>query len=217
MRHCHAFIDESGDFGLSIRSSKYVVMATVLTEEVRKLELIPRHIRRSNLGRKAFHRNVGLDFHSANERIRRQMLGEIMKINDVKIGSIVLDKSRVDDCFKRRGGEFYLRMCRRIAREIAVIAKDQKNIEITFDRMPFHYGHKSEFEYYILSTINDDMKHMRLIPRHIKLHIKSAEACPGIFTVGHIAGAIQKKYSLRDDSYYNIIKDAICFEIEQDI
>ena len=208
---CHAYVDESGDFGTSKGSSKYIVMVAVFSEDIRNLEMIPRRIRRSELGMRALHRNVPLDFHSANDTVRKNMLEAIVKSGDVRIGAIVHEKSN-----KRtlgfRGHPLYLEMCRQLMSRLIESERVRRTLDLTFDRMPFHYGHKGIFEEIILRAMAEKYGQLKVIPPRIILHIKSAESSPGLIAADFIAGAIQKRCSSDESEYYGTIKKAICFE-----
>jgi hypothetical protein len=213
MDRCYVFIDESGDFGCSKKSSRYVILVALFSEDSRRLQLIPRRIRRSDLGKRALRRNVGLDFHSTSDSIRRHLLEEVIKSGDVRIGSIVVRKSKSEfnEC---HGNSLYLDMSRRLVTEIIEFERARHRLEVTFDRIPFHYGHKHFFEDQISRTIFEKYRQLRSIPPEIVIRIRSSEASPGLIATDFIAGAIQKKYSFGDLTFYEIIKDAVCFERE---
>lgn len=211
MDYCHTYVDESGDFGSSSGSSKYIVMVAVSLGNIRSLELVPRRIRRSELGMRALHRNIQLDFHSANDVLRKHMLDEIVRSCRVQAGSIVYEKTD-----KRipgpKGHSLYLEMCRQLVSQLIESERVRRTLDLTFDRMPFHYGHKHIFEEFILRAIDEKYCQLRVIPPKVILHIKSAESSPGLIAADFIAGAIHKRYSSNESVYYEIIKDIICFE-----
>jgi len=212
MDNCHVFVDESGDFGFSGRSSKYVVLAAIFSEDVRRLERIPRHIRAGNLRSRALRSDVELKFNSAFPPTRRRLLESVAELSGMYTGSIVLDKAAVNDFFAEHRGLLYLTMCSQLSREIMRFERIRKTINITFDRAPFHRRVTRCFREDISKAIDGECRRLRFIPPSIMLQMSSPATCQGLAVADFIAGALHKKYSGGDSTYYTIIKDMMCFE-----
>jgi hypothetical protein len=212
MDNCHVFFDESGDFGFSGKSSKYVVLAAIFSENVRRLERIPRRIRAGNLKSHALRSDVELKFNSAFPQTRRRLLESVTELPCIYIGSIVLDKTAVNDFFAEHRGLLYLTMCSQLAREIMRFERIRKTINITFDRAPFHRRVTHCFKEHISNAIDEECRRLRFIPPSIILQMNSPGTCQGLIVADFIAGALHKKYSGGDSTYYRTIKDVICFE-----
>ena len=212
MDDCHVFVDESGDFGFSGKSSKYVVLAAIFSEDVRRLERIPRRIRAENLRSHTLRSDVELKFNSAFPQTRRRLLESVTELPCTYIGSILLDKTAVNDFFAEHRGLLYLTMCSRLAREIIGYERVWKTINITFDRAPFHRRVTHYFMEHISNAIDEECRRLRFIPPSTMLQMSSPATCKGLTVADFIAGALHKKYSGGDSTYYTIIKDMMCFE-----
>jgi len=65
-------------------------------------------------------------------------LESVSELSGTHIGSIVLDKTAVNDFFAEHRGLLYLTMCSQLAREVMRFERIRKTINVTFDRAPFH-------------------------------------------------------------------------------
>ena len=212
MDNCHVFVDESGDFGFSGKSSKYVILAAIYSEDVRRLERVPRRIRADNLKSRVLRSDVELKFNSAFQQTRMRLLESVTELPCTYIGSIILDKTAVNEYFAEQRGSLYLTMCGQLAGEVVRSQRIRKNISITFDRAPFHKRVTYCFKEYISNAIDEECRRLRLIPPGIKLQMNSPGTCQGLTVADFIAGAIHKKYSRGDPTYYRVIEDMMLFE-----
>jgi len=214
MNHCRAFIDESGDFGLSKGASRYVIMAAIFLENLRRIEKVPNRVRRIELGNRATKNNIELSFHSESDSIRKHLLEDVSRIDDLHIGIIILDKSRIDSRRHSQRESAYLLMCKRLVEEIVRFERIRGSFEITFHRSPFHRSVTQALRGSMFNSILSEYRRMRWIPPKISMQMRSSEGCNGLIVTDFIAGSAYRKYSSDDPQYYEIIKDAICFEKE---
>jgi hypothetical protein len=68
------------------------------------------------------------------------------------------------------------------------------------------------FKEHISNAIDEECRRLRFIPPSIILQMNSPGTCQGLIVADFIAGALHKKYSGGDSTYYRTIKDVICFE-----
>ena len=187
-------------------------MAAIYSEDVRRLERIPRRIREENLKSRAMRSDVELKFNSAFPQTRIRLLESVTELPCIYIGSIVLDKKAVNEYFAEHRESLYLTMCSQLAGAIMKSQRIRKNISITFDRAPFHKRVTYCFKEHISNAIREECGRLRLIPPGIKLQMSSPGICQGLTVADFIAGAIHRKYSRGDPTYYQVIKDVIFFE-----
>jgi hypothetical protein len=214
MDNCHVFVDESGDFGFSGKSSKYVILAAIFSEDVRRLERIPRRIRAENLKSRALRSDIELKFNSAFPQTRMRLLESVTELPCICIGSIVLDKTTVNDFFAEHRESLYLTMCKQLAVEIIRSQRIRKKINITFDRAPFHQRVTYCFKEYISNAIDEECRRLRLIPPGIKLQMNSPGTCQGLSRRFHCRSNSQEIFSRRSDKLqshqrYDILRDAL--------
>lgn len=86
------FIDESGDLGLSKRSSKFFVLTAVIVDEPKKLERLTKAVRK---GLRKKHRNIK-EFHARtdNSSLRNKILFKLAAVPGIHIRALVWDKKR---------------------------------------------------------------------------------------------------------------------------
>lgn len=96
MRRCFVFVDESGDIGFGMGSSRHITVAAVIVEESSRLERIPMKLRRRRL-KKSLLRKSELKFHNSNPDFRRAVLKRIVALNDARIVSVTIDKANAKD------------------------------------------------------------------------------------------------------------------------
>ena len=89
----YIFLDESGDLGFKKGSSRWFIFTIALTSDYRKLEKVIKKARKS-LGKK--HRNIKeLHAYNSDNITRKRVLNELIKLDDLKILCIVLNKEKV--------------------------------------------------------------------------------------------------------------------------
>jgi len=211
MDPCHVFIDESGDFGFSAHSSRYVVLAAILTTEINRLSRIPRKIASHNPMRQRNRINTELKFNNAYDSTKRRLLREVAELNATRIGYIVLDKARFRKEGVNYGESMYLQMCDLLVTEIIRHERSMRRFDIIFHRSPFHHGKIERFEGTISAAMEKESSRLRIIPPDILIHVKSSEECVCLRVADFIAGTIHRRYVSNEDCFYDIIKNMVAF------
>ena len=93
MNSIHIYLDESGDLGFDPSSSKYIVIALLITKTPVHIGRCIKKIRQRNLKKKPKDRPE-IKFNKSDDYIRELILTCIAK-EPVDIAYIVLDKNRV--------------------------------------------------------------------------------------------------------------------------
>ena len=212
MDNCHVFVDESGDFGFSSTTSKYTVLAAIIAQEIDRLGRIPRQIRRRNTRGRILRKVGELKFNTANDHIRREILKAVARTQDIRIGCIILDKSKLGDLCSHNGELLYLQMSVQLMKEIAGFERIRRRMEVTFHRTPFYYRHEGDYEQFIQSAVSEEFDRLRIIAPEISVHVKSSQTSDGVRIADFVAGAIHRKYSKDDSVYHELIKESIIFE-----
>ncbi len=87
------FLDESGDLGFSKRSSNWFILTIVLTNSHRRIENV---IKRTHRGlKKKYKRIKELHAYNSNVITRKRILNDLVKLDDIKILCIILNKKKV--------------------------------------------------------------------------------------------------------------------------
>ena len=90
----HVFVDEAGDLGFSSRSSKFFVVAFLVTDDPFSLSKELRRLLKRLRARNRYKRDE-LKFSYASKEIRKRVIEKLAE-TDINCGEIVVDKSRVN-------------------------------------------------------------------------------------------------------------------------
>jgi len=204
VRKLTVFADESGDVGLSARSSKHLTIVAVATEAPLVLERIPRKIRRTILMKKQ--RQVPeLKFHASSPRVRRTFLEMVHHSVGVRVVSIVVKKTAISRGRRGEQADFYDWVCAQLAVEIAHLGRSAEALSVVFDSRPMTKvtGHSPDSR--MVAQIRREYDAMRCIPPEIRISRLDSRNSGGLQVADFIAGAIQRSHELGDESYRSII------------
>ena len=200
----YLYIDESGDLGFSqAGSSAYLVIAYIGTDDRIRLDRIVRkEKRRLNIGRRC-----ELKGSSLTDIERRKVLRSIASINDLEVGAVIVDKSKVKPHLRVRRAQNILYayvgglvVLPYLARHDGVhVYPDERSVKVSQGniiqdywrvRLATKYGSPNVFNYQ---------------PRlsHICLGLQAADV---------VANTIWRKYERGDASAYPLIKQHIVDE-----
>lgn len=197
-------MDESGDLGVGDKASAYLTLAAIVTVDPKPLERIPQKIRRRKL-KKSLARKPELKFHNSDPRIRLLTLKMVASLEDVRIASIVLEKSRLRSKLTENPDELYRRTCGLLMSEIARTEKQVRTFNVVFDARRGKRSKGVDFDRYIEQRIQQEYRERCLIPPTVAVSRFDSSHSGGLQVADFVAGAIQRKHELDDDGYYRII------------
>jgi hypothetical protein len=191
------FIDESGDLGLSPRSSRHLVLAAVVTSNPNALRKIVRRARQRFLSKKLAS-VPELKWRMSSPRLRQKVLSMI-RAADCDAMLLVYRKSKQADEIKPAW--LYAALCTSLAKELSsgerllvTVDKSLKKSDVmVFDRLL-----KASFK-----------KPAALRVRHVASHDE-----PCLQIADFVAGAVFDKYEHGTTAYYELIKPRIKVEKE---
>ncbi len=105
MNRTHIYLDESGDLGFSSKSSKYFVIAALLTKDRLQIERCITKVRKERLSKK-YKRISELKYHNSSSIVKRRILECIAK-KDIDIAFAVLRKHQVYQNLKEKPNILY--------------------------------------------------------------------------------------------------------------
>ena len=204
MRRLTVYVDESGDVGFSVRSSKHLTLVALATEAPLVLERIPKKVRRTLLMRR--HCQVPeLKFHASSPRVRRAFLEMVRHSEGVRAVSIVVKKTVRSSGRRGEQADFYDQVCAELAVEIAHLGRYAGYLSVVFDSRPMTKvtGHSPDSR--MVAQIRREYDAMRCIPPEIRVSRLDSQNSGGLQIADFIAGAIQRSHEHGDESYRNII------------
>lgn len=199
----YLFLDESGELGFKLTSSRYFLIAILSCDdnEIKKVRKIIKRIRTRKL-KKKLKELTELKANNTSKQIREAVLKKLNSLN-IEIYTIILDKKQVYDYLKNKKDKLYNYVSHLIISECSI---NDKNIDLFVDKR----GAKiiaSEFTNYITEKLKGINKKCKLKVYHLDSKIES-----GLQVVDFVSWSIFRKYEHKDDSYYNIIKSKIKLE-----
>lgn len=200
------FLDESGDLGFSPRSSRWLILTILLTENHRKVE---KAVKKVHHGLRKKHRNIKeLHAYNVDSVTRKRMLRYLAEQEDCKVLCIVLNKEKVYVDLQNQKNYLYNWTANILLDRLhnKNIIKSNENIEIFIDQKETNKFLKENFEKYLQGSFRkwkNDQVNIEIKPSH-------TEKC--LQAVDFISWAIFRKYEMGDYAYYEIIKDKIIEE-----
>lgn len=195
------FIDESGDLGSKKASSKWFLFTAVITNDSRVLQHIIKRIWKQI--NKKHNKSGELHAYHEKDNVRRKVLIEINKNNDIKIICCLVDKSKIPSSYKEDRKFLYNKT---LSYLIEYICKsgfiiDNEHIQIDIDRM------------YTQKKLVDDLRTMLLnilIVNRIKSQsvlFESSHENKSLQAVDFISWALFKKVEKDENEFFYLMKN----------
>lgn len=203
------YLDESGNLGrLGVQTSGkdlYFVIAALIVRDGIPIKRCIKSIRRGKI-KKKYKIKSELKFSNSDNNIRNKILECIGK-TDNDIAYVLLRKYQVKDELKDNPQLVYSTLCKHLLSGVLIKYSLDHHVDIIVDKAL--YGIQREnFDNYICGEIGS------LMHADINvLHVDSRQ-CPCVQAVDFVAGAINRKYTESDDSYYRRIQNRISIELD---
>lgn len=208
------FVDESGDFGLSSRSSRFVTIAAISTNDPRQFERIPLRVRKRRLKKSVL--SVGeLKFHDSSRSVRIDFLRRIEAVRDAHIHAITFEKtqtSRTCASHAVSGDSLYFAMVRGLIGAVVMREKPFKSFAVVLDERPLGMPIGRRFTDRLEACVVQDCRDLSILPPDIRLSRMSSANCGGLQAADFAAGAIRRRHEWGDATYHGIISDKIVTE-----
>ncbi|KAF5416628.1 MAG: hypothetical protein C5S48_02375 [Candidatus Methanogaster sp.] len=197
----HIYLDESGDLGFSERSSKYLVIAVIVTTKPYEIERCVKNTRNRKL-KKAMRTIPEIKFYRTNIEIRMYLLKCLSK-TDAEIAYIVLEKAQVYDNLRHHKDRLYNYVIGFLLRRYFFRLKDEQ-ITLIVDKHHQNRQIIENFNKYIPYKTDSANKNIDLQIAHAD---SQRDKC--LQATDFVAGAIFQKYEHGDDTYYHQIEEMI--------
>lgn len=202
----YIFLDESGDLGFSKKSSRWFLVTIAISKDARCIEKIVRKVWRS-LRKK--YKHIG-ELHASNEKdiTRSKMLHMIMEYSDIKIMTVILDKSKVYIDLQNQKNYLYNFTANILLERLhnRDIFTHGETIDLIVDRKDTKKSLRENFVNYLTNSMNKRRTEKFTVVLHASHENKSLQA------VDFISWAIFQKYEKGNFEFYEIIKNKIIDE-----
>ncbi|VVB91741.1 Uncharacterised protein [uncultured archaeon] len=201
----YIYIDESGDLGFSSKSTKYFVVAALVTEDKLRIEKCITKVRKERLPTK-YKKISELKYHNSNGVVRRRILQCIAK-TDSGIAYAVLRKRQVYENLRTKPNILYNFLCGYMIGNIFRKYHINNKVEIIVDRSLTGINREAFDEYVGYRALMS--KAEIFDPDYLEIrHVDSAQdKC--IQMVDFVVGAIARNYEHEDSSFYEIIDEKV--------
>lgn len=201
------FIDESGDLGFSEKSTKYFVVAYVVTNNA-----LPIRTRISRLKKNMNNKHKGsiaeFKFGRDAELTRTRALSEICNC-DFELGLVVIDKSYVKSSLRNDPPLLYRYLVVNYVVTSLVNAYDLTTIRFVVDKSLNSKGMQA-FDSYLANKLSwrQEMEKGHSMPQVEIIHEQSAaDSC--LQVADYCAGATFARFERLDSTYYDLIRSKI--------
>jgi hypothetical protein len=202
-----AFVDEAGDLGFGIRSTRYFVVAYVIPSQPDRARANIVHLIRAL---RLHNRTSIKEFkHSRDSpRVRSKLLETIVAL-DVKAGVVVVNKESVDPELRYKPVILYNYLCARYIVS-GLLSLHPRKVIVRMDRRMSAEGIQS-FNQYFASKLSWKSMEADLPEPEVEVHhVDSArEKCVQI--ADYVAGACFMKFEHSDPLEYDMLKSKILF------
>src|SRR3989338_10061886 len=94
MKFKYMYIDESGDLGTKLNSSKFLVLAALVIDDPKELDRIIKNMRRNKF-KKELRKANEIKANRSSGEVISYMLKKLNSVSGIKVYYIVLDKSKI--------------------------------------------------------------------------------------------------------------------------
>ena len=193
------YLDESGDLGSSLGSSRYIVVAALATQESHELKRIVRSARGRLRARDR--RTVELKFNKSPDRLRRLLLADVAGTS-ATVAWCGLEKSGLSHVSKSDRERLLHSMSGSVVSEVARRVR-MRSMVVIVDKRWTKEKQRADFDRCI--EMDALVHHSGHFPPSVKVSHFDSMACEGLQVVDFVVGAVFKSIERADGSYLQII------------
>lgn len=210
----YVYIDESGDLGFSLKSSRYFVVAYLILDYPFEVAKVMKRLLKKLHERKEYARRCNeLKYSNSKDTVRRKVLEKICKCN-MEIGFVVLEKAKVKPELKKKTTVLYnFVIVDTVMRNILPKLTSNDKLCIIVDKTLSRLS-KNVFNMYainkaswLLSVQWRQREQIRL--SNIEVRHENSQREPCLQAVDFLAGACFHKYEHDNDCYFRIIENKV--------
>ncbi len=192
----YMFMDESGDLGRL--GSRYFNISAMITANPKPIQNKMKHIRERRL-KKKLAKLPRLKANNSDEAVRRIVL-EAISAMDCRLATIVVDKQKIYPYLYEKKVKLYNYIAGILLQTMGI--EESEKVEFIYAKRETNKLLRSDFEGYM------GQKFKEAFPQRT-LHITGMYEYEdrALQAVDFVAWAVNRKYSLGDDSYFRIIEN----------
>ena len=194
----YIFIDESGDLGFSLKSSRFFIISALIVGDPFQIDRIIKNMRRNKFKKELSSINE-IKANKSSPQIRKYLLEKINSISDIKIFHVVLEKNKVKSNFlKNNKHKLYNFIAGELAKNIIM---NDIDFEIRIDKSKGKIFLINDFDLYFKKQFYKNSKNIGCQIFHSYSHNFS-----GLQLVDFIVWSIYQKFERNNPTYNEIIK-----------
>jgi len=187
------YIDESGDLGFNVNSSKYIIITALVIDDYRELDKIVKNMRRNKFKKELTHMNE-LKAYKLHDYIRIHMLKKLNAIPNIKIYHVILQKSKVfSDYLKSDKHKLYNFIAGKLAHNILM---NDISMDIKIDKSKGNIFLQKDFNDYFKRKLEESSKEIKCKIEHGYSHSWS-----GLQFADLLAWSCFQKYENNNSTY----------------
>lgn len=197
MSKTYIYIDESGDLGLSERSSKVLVISALVTVNANQLDRIIKNARRNKF-KKELKKAYEIKFNSSSQQLKEYLIGKLNNTSECKGFHCILYKNRIFSNFlKENKQKLYNYVSGALAKSINIQFDE---VEVRVDKSKRKQFLRDDFDSYFKSRLREGSK-----IGEINIYHSSSENFSGIQLVDLLAGSAYLKYNNNNTHFVDLI------------
>jgi hypothetical protein len=202
-RHVDVYLDESGDLGFSLGSSKHFIVVALVTQETSRLARIVRRCHRK-FG-SSCKGNPELKFNRSSEPLRRFFLEGISKTDSWIIWNGIR-KSQVDASMRSDKDAIWRHVASRTVSEVSKRIH-ASSMRIIIDRRSIRKVARKALDDLLLEEVMSH--HAGFFPPVVWLSHVDSTASEGLQVADHVAGAVFQSVERDNHAYLKMIEEKI--------
>ncbi|MCI0498013.1 MAG: DUF3800 domain-containing protein [Thermoplasmata archaeon] len=211
MRGHVVFVDESGDLGLSSRSTRSITICAVATGSCRRLDGIPGRVRR-RLHVKKQKEKSELKFSNSSSRIRERALDSLATMEDVRVIALTVHKTGFVKDIEADPDGFYMSLCGTLVGHLPLASAAPGRVNLVFDARRGPRSRGLEFDGQMAARTRDGYREMGLMEPEVAVSRFDSLNSGGLQMADFAAGAIHRWHESGDDRYRKMIGSRIVLD-----
>ena len=193
----YIYVDESGDLGLSQRSSKFLVVSALITDVPQQLDRIIKNARRHKF-KKELKKAKEIKFNKSSPALVEYIIKELTETNSCQGVNCILDKGKLySDYLKSNKHKLYNYVAGYMARAIIL---DSDNVEVRIDRSKGKQLLRDDFNTYFERNLRSGSK-----IGEIEICHSYSENFSGIQLCDVLAGSVYQKFNNANSHYIDMM------------
>ena len=197
----YVFIDESGDLGLTSKSSKYLILAALIVDEPKKLNHIVKNMRRNKF-KKELKGVPEIKANSSSNEIRLYLLKKLESTNGRVVYMIFNKEKNYSEHLPKDKNKLYNFIAGKLAKNMNII---DFQIIVRVDKSKGKQILQQDFNQYFKESLNEINIH------DIKIFHSDSALWAGLQIADMLAWACFQKFEHKNNKYINIIKLSLKF------